>query len=182
MTDQEFFTLSQSNETVLFERETNGAVIERSLAGWQTSQCSAEINCQLGNWSRRDGSGVCFGALTGFALPDGAIRGVYAAWVLRSRLASLTAVQKKRFLPLSPDFAIELISEAEDLPYFQQKMSEYLSCGSRLVWLIDPEGRTVSVYRPGMEVQKLENLNDISADPGLPGFVLDLREIWESQL
>lgn len=80
MTDQEFFTLSQSNETVLFEREANGEVIERPLPGWQTSQCSTEINCQLANWSRRDGSGVCFGALTGFALPNGAIRGVYAAW------------------------------------------------------------------------------------------------------
>lgn len=182
MTDQEFFTLSQSNETVLFEREANGEIVERPLAGWQASQCSAKINCQLGNWSRRDGSGVCFGALTGFALPDGAIRGVYAAWVLRSRLVSLTAEQKKRFLPLSPDFVVELISEAEDSPYFQKKMSEYLSCGSKLGWLIDPEEKAVYVYRADKSVQKLENANNVSADPELPGFVLDLREIWEPQL
>lgn len=182
MTDQEFFNLCQSNESVLFEREANGEVIERPLAGWQTSQSSMEINCQLGNWNHQNGSGVCFGALTGFALPHGAIRGVYAAWVLRSRLAMLTAEQKKGFLPLSPDFVVELISEAEDLPYFQKKMWEYVSCGSRLGWLIDPEEKAVYVYRPNVEVQKLQNINEISADPELPGFVLDLTEVWNPQL
>lgn len=179
MTDQEFFNLCQSNESVLFEREANGEVIERPLAGWQTSQCSAEINRQLANWSKQNSSGLCFGALTGFALPDGAIRGVYAAWVLRTRLASLTAEQKKGFLPLSPDFVIELISEAEDSPYFQKKMQEYLACGSGLGWLIDPEEKAVYVYRTGEPVQKLEKPNELSANPELPGFVLDLHEVWE---
>ncbi|MGH9800188.1 MAG: Uma2 family endonuclease, partial [Blastocatellia bacterium] len=182
MTDQEFFTLSQSNETVLFEREASGEVTERPLAGWQTSQCSAEINCQLANWSRLDGSGICFGALTGFALPDGAIRGVYAAWVLRSRLASLAPEQKKVFLPLSPDFVVELISGAEDRPYFHKKMAEYLACGSRLGWLIDPEEKAGYVYRPNVAVQELENISEISADPELPGFILDLVEVWNPQL
>jgi Uma2 family endonuclease len=182
MTDREFFILSQSNEMVLFEREANGEIIERPLAGWRISLCSAEINCQLGNWNRRNGSGICFAALTGFALPNGAIRGVYAAWVLRSRLMALTAGQKKVFLPLSPDFVVELISEAEDLPYFQKKMSEYLACGSRLGWLIDPEEKVVYVYRPNVEVQKLQNINEVSGDPELPGFTLDLTEVWEPQI
>ncbi len=182
MTNQEFFILSQSNEMVLFEREANGEIIERPLAGWRTSLCSAEVNCQLGNWNHQNGSGGCFGALTGFALPDGAIRGVYAAWVSRSRLTALTTEQKKGFLPLSPDFIVELISETEDMPYFHLKMQEYLSCGSKLGWLIDPEEKVVYVYRPNVEVQKLQNVNEISADPELPGFTLDLTEVWEPQL
>ena len=182
MTDQEFFNLCQSNEIALFEREANGEVIERPLAGWQTSQHSAEINRQLANWSRQNSSGRCFGAMTGFALPDGAIRGAYVAWVLRPRLAALTAEQKKGFLPLSPDFVVELISEPEDLQHYQKKMQEYLTCGSRLGWLIDPEEKAVYVYRPNSAVQKLENINEVSANPELPGFTLDLREIWEPAL
>ncbi|HEX8998350.1 MAG TPA: Uma2 family endonuclease, partial [Blastocatellia bacterium] len=158
MTDQEFFALCQSNETVLFERQAKGQIIERALAGWQTSQHSIEITRQLGNWSKQNNLGVGFGALTGFALPNGAIRGAYAAWVLRSRMADLTAEQKKGFLPISPDFVAELISEPTDLPYFQRKMEEYVSCGSRLGWLIDPDEKTVYVYRPGAAVQKLENV------------------------
>jgi Uma2 family endonuclease len=95
---------------------------------------------------------------------------------------ALTAGQKKVFLPLSPDFVVELISEAEDLPYFQKKMSEYLACGSRLGWLIDPEEKVVYVYRPNVEVQKLQNINEVSGDPELPGFTLDLTEVWEPQI
>jgi Uma2 family endonuclease len=58
-------------------------------------------------------------------------------------------------------------------------MEEYVSCGLKLGWLIDPEEKAVYVYRPGAAIQKLENINEISGDPELPGFVLDLREIWE---
>lgn len=182
MTDEEFFVLCQSNETVLFEREANGEIIARPLAGWQTSLRSVAITRQLGNWVKQDGSGIGFGALTGFALPNGAVRGPYTAWVLRSRLALLTPKQKEGFLPLSPDFVVELISDSADLPYFQRKMVEYVSCGSRLGWLIDPETRTVYVYRPDVAIETLEDAAQVSADPELPGFTLDLHEIWEPGL
>ncbi|MGH9766943.1 MAG: Uma2 family endonuclease, partial [Blastocatellia bacterium] len=173
MTDEEFFALCQSNETVLFEREPKGTIVERPLAGWQTSLRSVEVTRQLGDWVKRDGSGMGFGALTGFALPNGAVRGPYAAWVLRSRIESLAAEQKKGFLPLSPDFVVELVSDSADLSYFHKKMAEYVSCGSRLGWLIDPETRTVRIYRPNVAVEELKDVAEVSADPELPGFVLD---------
>ena len=58
-------------------------------------------------------------------------------------------------------------------------MDEYIENGARLGWLIDPEMRQVHVYRPHLAVVVLENVSEIAADPELPGFVLDLREIWE---
>jgi Uma2 family endonuclease len=121
MTDKEFFDLCQSSENALFERESDGVIIERSLAGWHTSLRSVEISRQLGNLIKRDGSGAGFGALTGFALPSGAVRGPYAAWVLRSRMATLTAEQRKGFLPISPDFVVELVSDSADLSHFHRK-------------------------------------------------------------
>jgi Uma2 family endonuclease len=58
-------------------------------------------------------------------------------------------------------------------------MAEYIENSSQLGWLIDPEMRQIHVYRPRQAVVVLDNLAEIAADPELPGFVLDLREIWE---
>ncbi|MEO6724723.1 MAG: Uma2 family endonuclease [Blastocatellia bacterium] len=182
MTDKEFFALCQENETVIYEREVTGEIIERSLPGWQTSLRSTSVAVQVGNWIKQDESGLGFGAFTGFTLPNGAIRGPYFAWVLRSRIWSLVPEQRRGFLPLCPDFVVELLSDPEELNYFRKKMDEYIACGLRLGWLIDPEEKVVYVYRLGEPVQKLENANEISADPELPGFVLDLGEVWEPQL
>jgi Uma2 family endonuclease len=102
--------------------------------------------------------------------------------VSRARLAQLSSEEKKGFLPLCPDFAIELRSPTDDLDTIKAKMEEYIACGLRLGWLIDPETRTVYVYRPNLAVEELKDVTEVSADPELPGFVLDLREIWEPQI
>jgi Uma2 family endonuclease len=64
----------------------------------------------------------------------------------------------------------------------QAKMAEYIENGSQLGWLIDPEARRVHVYRPRQAVVIMTDVLDLSADPELPGFVLDLREIWEPKV
>ena len=56
-------------------------------------------------------------------------------------------------------------------------MEEYRDNGARLGWLIDPEERSVHVYRPGRAVETLDDPSEIAADPELPGFVLDLAPI-----
>ena len=96
----------------------------------------------------------------------------------RSRLEDLTAEQREKFLPLCPDFVIELRSPNDSLSVLRDKMQEYLDNGAQLGWLIDPQQKRVYVYRPQTPVQELEAPQEISGDPVLPGFVLDLREIW----
>jgi Uma2 family endonuclease len=58
------------------------------------------------------------------------------------------------------------------------KMVEYLGNGARLGWLIDPYDKQAYIYRPGQPVERLENPATLSAEPILPGFVFDVREIW----
>jgi len=101
---------------------------------------------------------------------------------LRTRLAELTADQKQKFLPLAPDLAIELKSPTDHFAELLAKMDEYRECGIGLGWLINPETNRVHIYRPGRDVEVLENPLEISGDPELPGFVLDLREIWEPNI
>ena len=101
------------------------------------------------------------------------------AWVLRSRLTGLTAEQKQKFLPLCPDFVVEIRSPSDRLSTMQAKMQEYLDNGARLGWLIDAANRAIYVYRPNQPVERLDNPTTISGEAVLPGFVLDLQTIWE---
>lgn len=93
-------------------------------------------------------------------------------------LAALMPEQKEKFLPLCPDFVLELRSPTDGLTAVQAKMQEYLDNGARLGFLIDPEHKRVYVYRSQRPVEILQNPDTISGDPVLPGFILDLRPIW----
>lgn len=177
-TEDLFYELVRQNPDLRLERTAEGEVIVMPPTGWETGNKNAEINLQLGIWSKKDGTGKIGESSTGYKLPSGADRSPDASWVRKSRLAQLTLEERKKFLPLSPDFAIELRSPSDDLDTVKAKMEEYIACGVRLGWLIDPETRTVFVYRPDVAVEELKDATEVSADPELPGFVLDLREIW----
>ena len=101
--------------------------------------------------------------------------------MLKSRLAELNEEQKCGFLPLCPDFVIELRSSSDTLAGIQRKMEEYIANGVRLGWLIDPldPAHHVYIYRPGAEVESLSAPENLTGDPELPGFTLDLKPIWE---
>jgi Uma2 family endonuclease len=179
MTDDEFFALCQLNRDLRFERTSQGDIIIMAPTGAETGIRNSSITGQLYSWAKRDETGVIFDSSTGFKLPNGADRSPDAAWIPRSRLATLTAEQKQKFLPLCPDFVVELLSPSDELSDVQAKMTEYIENGAQLGWLIDPEMRQVQVYRPRQLVVMVENAVEIAADPDLPGFVLDLREIWK---
>ena len=179
MTDDEFFALCQLNRDLRFERTSEGDIIIMPPTGGATGIRNSSITGQLYNWAKRDATGAIFDSSTGFKLPNGADRSPDAAWIPLSRLKKLTAEQKQKFPPICPDFVIELLSPTDTLAVTQAKMDEYIENGAHLGWMIYPELRQVHVYRPRQGVVVLENLLEVSADPELPGFALDLREIWE---
>jgi Uma2 family endonuclease len=182
LSDDEFFALCQINRDLRFERTAEGDIIIMAPTGAEIGTRNADITAQLRNWATRNGEGVAFDSSTGFKLPNRADRSPDGSWILRSRLATLSREQKQKFLPLCPDFVIELLSPTDRLDTTKAKMDEYIENGSRLGWLIDPENRRVHVYRPDTTVEIMENVSEISADPELPDFVVDLKEIWEPNL
>ena len=177
LTDDQFFELCQINRDLRIERTAQGGLSIMSPAGGDSSALNAEITIQLGTWAKRDGTGRTFDSSGGFVLPDGAVRSPDAAWVSRARLASLTAEQRMKFLPLCPDFVIELRSPTDSLPVLQDKMREYVENGARLGWLVDPPGGQVFVYRPDAPVERLVEPDSVSADPVLRGFRLEMDEL-----
>jgi len=90
---------------------------------------------------------------------------------------TLTSEQRKKFIPLCPDFAVELRSHSDNLSELQQKMQEYLDNGLLLGWLIDPQSQQVLIYQANCQVQILSQPTSLSGDDILPGFILDLTEI-----
>ena len=179
LTDDEFFEFCQINRDWRFERTARGEVLIMAPEGGETGSRSSKLNRQLATWAERDGAGVAFNSSTGFTLPNQAIRSPDVAWVPKARLRNLTPGQKEKFLPLCPDFVVELLSPSDSLPATKKKMEEYMENGARLGWLIDPRRRHVYVYRPGTRVRRLDNPHTVAASPELPGFVLDLRDIWD---
>ena len=179
VTDDKFFEFCRLNSDWRIERTAQGEVLIIPPTGGETGSRDAEIITQLRIWARQDGTGVAFGSSTGFDLPNGATRSPDASWVERSRLEMLTQEQKQKFLPLCPDFVIELRSPSDRLEDLKEKMQEYIDNGTRLGWLLDPNNRRVYVYRPDSPVECLDNLTNISAAPVLQGFTLDLGQAWE---
>ena len=77
-----------------------------SRTGWRNS----ELNYQLVQWAKADGTGLTFDSSTGFTLPDGAKRSPDGAWVRRERWEALSEEEQDEFAPLCPDFVLELRS------------------------------------------------------------------------
>ena len=179
MTEDLFTAFCAQNSDMRIELTTEGVLEIMPPTKGDTGAKELDIAIDLGIWARADGSGVAFGPTAGFTLPNNAIRSPDASWVLRSRLAALSDDDKNRFIPLCPDFVVELRSSTDRLSVLQAKMEEYIANGALLGWLIDPIARRVYVYRPNAPVEALDAPDTLSAEPELAGFALNMTPIWE---
>jgi Uma2 family endonuclease len=178
LTNQQFFDLCQVNRDMRLELNAKGEMMLMMPAGGRTGKRNLSIGGQLWNWNEQYKLGEAFDSSTGFILPNGANRSPDAAWIPQARWDALSVDEQERFLPLCPDFVIELRSPSDTLKAIREKMHEYIANGTQLGWLIDPETRTVEVYRQGQEVETLDNPATVSGEDVLPGFVLDMTKVW----
>jgi Uma2 family endonuclease len=178
MTQDQFFDFCQQNPDMRFERTAEGELIIMPPSGWEAGFQDSEVFRQLGNWATARGQGKAVGPSAGYILPNSANRAPDASWISPEQLASTTAEQRKKFLPVCPFFLIEVRSPSDSLRKLQEKMDEYIANGCKLAWLIDPEKQQVHVYRLGQPAQVLDNPATVSGDPELPDFVLDLEPVW----
>ena len=181
ITEEQLLRLSSDNSDLRLELTAKKELIIMSPAGGMTGWRSGQVSFHLGTWAKRDGTGIVFGASAGFVLPNGAIYAPYASWLPRSWWDTLFKEEREGFAHRCPDFLVELRSEWDDFAIFQDKMAEYQENGTRLGWLIDFQESLVHIYRPGQPVETLEEPDTVSGDPVLPGFVLDMRELWRRQ-
>ena len=182
MDDEQFADFCALNDDLRIERTAKGEIILMPPTHGYTGNTNAKINTRLGIWSERNDTGDYYDSSTGFKLPNGALRSPDASWVLKSRLDALTQEERSRYISLCPDFVIELRSSSDSLTMLQAKMQEYIDSGARLGWLIDPisNPKRVHIYRPQTEVVILDEPSEVSGDPELTSFTLDLSRIWDA--
>jgi Uma2 family endonuclease len=168
MSDEELMRFSAANDALRVERDANGEILVTTPAGSKTSKMNSRITRLLDEWAEEDGRGISFDSNDGFTLPDGSMRAADAAWIELKRWEALSA----------PDFIIELRSPSDSLAELKEKMEQWIANGAQVGWLIDPENKTVSIYRPGEQPDVLVHPTSVQGNGPVAGFELVMERIW----
>lgn len=178
-TDEEFGAICAAHPDMFIEVTSSGEIIVQPPTWTITGVRNACISSDLGRWANRNGRGLATASSAGFVLPNGARRSADAAWTLKSRIAQLDPVCRVKFWRLCPDFAIELQQETDSPRLVREKMQEWIANGAQLAWLIEPERRSVAIYRPDGSVEAREGIDSVTGEGVVEGFTLDLSFIWD---
>jgi Uma2 family endonuclease len=177
--EEGFATLAEANRDKRLELTATGELIIMPPTGGETGNRNSELNGQLWYWNSRSLLGKIFDSSTGFRLPNGAIRSPDSAWIPLEKWEKLSRQQRKKFLPICPDFVIELVSESDDIEETRAKMREYIANGTRLGWLLIPRTRAAEIYRPERSPEVIIAPDTLSGKDILLNFTADLRMLWE---
>ena len=178
ISDRDLEQLCRENPDMRFEIDAQGKLIIMSPTGSESGKRNTSLIFQVELWNRQHKLGVVFDSSTGFKLSNGATRSPNVSWIAIERWNSLSDKQKRGFAPIDPDFVIELLSPTDELANTQKKMNEYLSCGTKLGWLINPDAKEVEIYRLGQEKEILNNPRSLSGEELLQGLTVDLADIF----
>jgi Uma2 family endonuclease len=179
MTDAEFTSLCSEHPDLDFEMTSEGDLIVKAPTNSDTGASNFEIALQLGTWAKQDNRGIACDSSTGFVLPNGARRSPDASWTLKSRVLELGEAKRNSFWHLCPDFVLEVRSGSDRRKTLHLKMTEYMEQGAQLGWLIEPDKKCVTIYRPGIASELLENVTAVEGEGPLQGFVLNLKFVWD---
>ena len=176
--DRDLEWLCRENPEARLETNAEGKLIVMSPTGSLTGERNLEIAFQIKLWNKKTKLGKVFDSSTGFKLSNSAVRSPDVSWIAINRWNSLTKEQQRKFAPIDPDFVVELMSPNDSWEEIQQKMQEYLSCGVRLGWLINPDAKVVEIYRQEREKRVLNNPTILNGEDILPNLKVTLDDIF----
>jgi Uma2 family endonuclease len=175
MSDKEFFAFCQRNDVLKVERDENKQIIIMAPTNTSTGNQNVSLLTELANWNNKQKSGSCFDSSTGFTLPDGSVRSPDASWMSKEKWDNIPKKDRQTFAHACPDFVIELKSPSDNLKYLTSKMHKWIGNGCSLAWLINPDKKTVFIFRKNGTIDKIIGFNNVlSGEDILPGFKLDL--------
>lgn len=83
------------------------------------------------------------------------------------------------YLETIPELIVEIRSKNDTLAEFNRKVADYFQAGVQLVWMVDPQSKTVAEHRPGAATRKLTVADTLQCDDIIPGFALSLAEFFK---
>ncbi len=153
----------------------DGAIIV-TPAGMRHSDVSAVITVVLGTFVLARGIGRVYTEGVGIELPSGNVRSPDVSFVRTEKLpGGRSPVDYGRLIP---DLVVEVLSPADSRPDIATKVAEYIGCGVPVVWVVDPERRTVNVHRALQDATEYVGDDILTAEPALPGFSCRVSEFF----
>jgi Uma2 family endonuclease len=177
VTSEQFDRLCANNPDLRLELTPNRELIVMAPAGGESSEKNGDLLIDVGLWNRQTNLGRVFDSSGGydFTALGGGKPAPDVSWIEKSRLEGIKIVG---FIPVVPDFVIELRSATDNLKPLQEKMKEYQRLGVRLGLLVNPKNRQLEIYRPGQEMDVQEAPDSIDCNEVMPGFILSLSKMW----
>lgn len=137
-------------------------------------EVSSNLVILLGTYIRQHRLGRIYTAETTFQIGQGG-RKPDVAFVSQERLPE----NRRRASPIPPDLAIEVVSPTDRTYEIQEKVSEYLDAGARMVWVVEPVLKTVTVYRSPNDIKTLTVTDRLTGEDVIEGFQCSVAEIFD---
>jgi len=179
--DEELIAFSRRNKPYRIEKNAHGELVVMTPVGKSGGKREEQVSFQLALWADEDDRGESNGPNAGWNLPDGSTLSPDACWTSSSRISQFTAAEQERFLPLCPDFIIEVRSKSDSASLLRAKMRTWTENGAELAWMIDPFERTVTVYRSGAEPEVLQQPETVHGEGAVTGFLLSTARLWATE-
>ncbi len=156
----------------------DGQLVEQNVSGL-SSWVGGELHALLRNYCREHNLGWVWPAdnlYRCFPWKPNLVRRPDVSFIQRDRL---TAEQlSEGFLTIPPDLAIEVVSPNDIVYELDEKLSEYLDAGVRLIWVVNPKARTVMSFRADGSVSRLREQDELSGEEIVPGFHCRVAELF----
>lgn len=155
-----------------------GELTKMSPAGNKHGRYAANITGSLVPHVKANRLGAVYAAETGFWLksePD-TVRAPDVAFVSQKRLDEVGDVDG--FWPGAPDLVVEVISPSDAYTEVEEKVFEWLGAGARMVVVVDPRKRTVTVYRSLTDIRVLTEEDTLDGGDVVPGWTMTVKEIF----
>lgn len=153
-----------------------GVLVEK-IMGYMESYLAIELGRLLGNFIAEHDLGILAGADGALRLMPGLVRIPDVSFISWDRLPD-RRMPTKRLPDVTPDLAVEILSEGNTEGEMDRKMRDYFFAGTRLVWYIDPRRRTVRVYTSPDQCIELNERQTLDGGAVLPGFSLPLAQLF----
>jgi len=157
-----------------------GELRKMTPAGWKHGTIAGQLHALLGQHVLPAKAGRILGAEAGFLLardPD-TVRAPDIAFIRNDHLPATPP--KEAFWPGPPDLAVEVVSPGDTFQEIDDKVRAWLDAGAMMVWVVNPCGRTVTVYRPANRIALLTENDELSGEDVVAGFRCRVAEIFAS--
>ena len=155
----------------------DGKSIGMSPSGQESDEGATNMVVCIHNWVRPRKLGRVTASSAGFELPNSNVRAPDVSFVLAERLRR----SPRSYAELAPDLMVEVKSPSDTLKSLRDKIQDFLSQGTQVGILINPEKRTVEIYRPNQKVVILGDGDVLTIPDLLPGFEVAVADLWSPE-